>query len=193
MRQTLINIIALLIISSSYGQKLLEICPERSVRADSVSILNSKFERDLRKRIQKYQPERKIVILWFDYEYKKNDSTLNVTLFNKKTSKYYRLVEYDNIYGYFTLDSVLFVIEKGKIPHHLFLLSKNNRNLYTEDIDCRAITVGQLEGIECTYIIKKKENKLKIRKRNDFFYKTKQRLENSFRRFARLFRRKKAE
>jgi len=188
MKLFLTSIIVLLIGSFSYGQKYQEKCPEYSVRADSVSILNAKFENNLRKRVKKYKPEIKIVRLWFNYNYKKRDSVLNLTLFNTQNYSYYQLIKYNKIYGYFTLDSVLFVIENENIPQHLFLLSENSRILDTEDIDCNAVTLGQLTGIECTYKIKTKRNKLKIRKQSAFLHKTKQMIAYSFNRVINLFR-----
>ena len=188
MKLFLTSIIVLLIGLFSYGQKYQEKCPEYSVRVDSVSILNTKFENNLRKRVHKYKPERKIVILWFNYNYKKSDSILNLTLFNKKTSSFYHLIKTNKIYGYFTLDSVLFVIKDENVLQHLFLLTEHSRILYTEDIDCNAVTLGQLTGIECTYKIKTKRNKLKIRKQSAFLHKTKQMIAYNFYRFINLFR-----
>ena len=188
MKPFLTIIAVLLIISFSYGQKYIKECPKFSVSVDSVAILNVKFENNLRKRVQKYKPERRIVILWFNYNYKKSDSILTVTLFNKKSSSYYHLIKSKKIYGYFTIDSVLFVIENENVPQYLFLLSENSKILDTDEVDCLAITLGQLTGIECTYIIKTKRNRLKIRKQSAFLHKTKQMTEYNFYRFINLFR-----
>ena len=188
MKLFLTLIALLLIIPSFYGQKHLEGCPKFSTTVDSVSIQNTKFENNLRKRVQKYNPKEKIVRLWFNYNYKKKDSVLNLTLFNKTTYSFYHLIEHHKIYGYFTIDSVLFVIENENVPQYLFLLSENSKILDTDEVDCLAITLGQLTGIECTYIIKTKRNRLKIRKQSAFLLKTKQMIVYNFYRVINLFR-----
>lgn len=188
MKLFLVTTIVLITISFSYGQRYPEKCPDYSVRVDSVSILNTKFENSLRKRVQKYKPEKKIVRLWFNYDYKKSDSVLILTLFNEQNYSYFHLIKYNKIYGYFTVDSVLFVIENENVPQRLFLLSENSKILDTEKIDCYSVTLGQLKGIECTYKVKTKRNKLKIRKQSAFLHKTKQMIVYNFHRFANLFR-----
>lgn len=188
MKPFLTIIAVLLIISFSYGQKYIKECPKFSVSVDSVAILNVKFENNLRKRVQKYKPERRIVILWFNYNYKKSDSILTVTLFNKKSSSYYHLIKSKKIYGYFTIDSVLFVIKNENVLQSLFILTENNKKLYTEEVDCNAVTFGQLTGFECIYKVKTKRGKIKLRKESAFLHKTKQMLIYSFHRFGNLFR-----
>jgi len=178
----------LLGISFSFGQKHFEKCPKYSVSVDSVLILNAKFEKKLRKRVQKYKPEGKIIILWFNFDYKKRDSVLNFTLLNAQNYGYFHLIQHNKIYGYFTLDSVLFVIDNENVPQYFFSLYENSRILNTAKIDCYSISVGQLAGIECNYKIKTKGNKIKICKQSAFLHKIKQMIVYSFNRFANLFR-----
>ena len=188
MKLFLIIAAILLEASFSFGQKNLRKCPKYSVIVDSVSIINTKFENNLRKRVQKYKPEIKIVSLRFNYNYKQSDSVLILTLLNDQNYSYYQLIEHRNIYGYFTIDSVLFIVENENVPQHLFLLSKNSRVLDTENIDCYSITVGQLSGIECNYKVKTKRGNIKLRKKSAFISKTKQMIKYIVHRIFNIFR-----
>jgi len=173
MRFILISIKLLIAISFSYGQRYSSYeCPIDSLKSDSVYILNEKFEEKLVDRVRKYQPKRKIVRLWFQCEQKKGCSTSYVALLNSTDAGYSILIKSDKIYGYFVIDSVLFVIENENVPNDLFLISDKFKLLFTEKENCKFITLGISSEIECTYKIKGKADNLRIREQNTFFRKT---------------------
>lgn len=191
MRSIILFCILILTIEFTFGQSdRPQTCPEDSMQVDSVYITEIAFQKKLEKRLIKYKLERKIVLLDFSYEHHKNDSILTLSMSNKNDDGFSIEIRSHRAYGYFYIDSVLFLIDSSNVPKMLFKFSNKNRLFYTEENKCKSITMGKVNDFECTYKIKVTRNEMKFHEVNESIYTCKLVLRSLYLSFINLFKSK---